>query len=436
MIAQVVMAIAIFIAIAFFLYMLFTKEQANSAYVKFVLVAYPFVSIDILPSILSFNLFDFITGVFLVLFYQKKDYPIKPNTIYTSLFVLFIFNTIAGIFFAEDYTRETITAIIQVFSLYVFIRIMVLELLNESKIRDEILQIFKAVLIFSFLFLCCQFFFGPSFSFAKSENINVAGGASVRYPSFFQDPQKYAQFLAAISFLLLIQNKLIGKTSNTIGYILAILSILALMLTGGRAGLGGWLIGLIVFLLFANAMYRAQLLVSVLVIGTIIFIYQDELPIFKRAGLEESYLFRQSIWQDALLIHKDNPIVGIGIGNYANYVSIHNPDQFWINGNEITYYDHPESGYLKILVEQGKFGFLLLFLMILVPVYHSFVTFAISKNTNQILFIAALISWLIGFYTVYSLGDVRIRILVASILVLLVSESYKTTKQYKIEDPR
>jgi O-antigen ligase len=291
-------------------------------------------------------------------------------------------------------------------------------------------------LIFSFLFLCCQFIFGPSFSFAKSENINVAGGASVRYPSFFQDPQKYAQFLAALSFLMIIQRKDSDNSSNTFGYLIAILSILALMLTGGRAGLGGWLIGLVVFLLFANAMYRIQLLFSVLLIGAVIFIYQDQIPIFKRAGLEESYLFRQSIWQDALLIHQDNPIVGIGIGNYANYVSIHNPDQFWINGNEITYYDHPESGYLKILVEQGKFGFLLLFLMILVPVYHSFVTFAISKNANHILFIAALISWLIGFYTVYSLGDVRIRILVASILVLLVSESFKTKNQYKIEDPR
>jgi hypothetical protein len=59
MVAQVVMAIAILMAVSFFIYMLFTKEQANSAYVKFILFAYPFVSIDILPSILSFNLFDF-----------------------------------------------------------------------------------------------------------------------------------------------------------------------------------------------------------------------------------------------------------------------------------------------------------------------------------------------------------------------------------------
>ena len=436
MVAQVVMAIAILMAVSFFIYMLFTKEQANSAYVKFILFAYPFVSIDILPSILSFNLFDFITLVFLVLFYQKKDYPIKPSSIYTYLFVLLILNTIAGVFFAEDYTRETTTAIIQGLTLYVFVRIFVLELLNNITFKDEVLHIFKAVLIFSFLFLCCQFIFGPSFSFAKSENINVAGGASVRYPSFFQDPQKYAQFLAALSFLMIIQRKDSDNSSNTFGYLIAILSILALMLTGGRAGLGGWLIGLVVFLLFANAMYRIQLLFSVLLIGAVIFIYQDQIPIFKRAGLEESYLFRQSIWQDALLIHQDNPIVGIGIGNYANYVSIHNPDQFWINDNEITYYDHPESGYLKILVEQGKFGFFLLFLMILIPVYQSFIAFTISKNTNHILFIAALISWLIGFYTVYSLGDVRIRILVASILVLLVSESFKTKIQYKIEDPR
>ena len=205
------------------------------------------------------------------------------------------------------------------------------------------------------------------------------------------------------------------------------------MLTGGRAGLGGWLIGFFVFLVFANAKYRVQLLFSVLIVGAIIFLYQDQIPIFKRAGLEESYLFRQSIWQDAFKIHQDNPFIGIGAGNYANYVSIHNPDQFWIHENEITYYDHPESGYLKILVEHGKIGFLLLFTMVLITVYWSFVSFGITKNTDQILFIAALLSWLIGFYTVYSLGDVRIRILVASIMALLVSESNRTIHNIKME---
>ena len=175
MIAKVVMVIAVLVAIVFFVYMLFTKEQANSAYVKFVLFVYPFVSIDLLPSILSFNLFDFLTVVFLVLFYQKKQYPKKPNAAYTILFILFVLNTLAGVFCAEEYTRETTTAIIQIFTLYVFVRILVLELLNNLTLREEVLQIFKAILIFSLLFLCFQFIFGPSFSFAKSENINVAG---------------------------------------------------------------------------------------------------------------------------------------------------------------------------------------------------------------------------------------------------------------------
>jgi hypothetical protein len=91
MIAKVVMLIAIFVAMGFMAYMLFTKEDSNRAYIKYVLMVYPFLGIDLIPSIVSFNVFDFLTVVFLILFYRNKLYPIRTGVIYNYLFLLFIF---------------------------------------------------------------------------------------------------------------------------------------------------------------------------------------------------------------------------------------------------------------------------------------------------------------------------------------------------------
>jgi O-antigen ligase len=294
-------------------------------------------------------------------------------------------------------------------------------LIYEKNAKYEIFNGLRYMLIFSLVFLLLQYIIGPGFSFAKSENINVAGGASIRYPSFFQDPQKYAQFLAVLSFMVLIPDYNEGKRNWTISILLAILSICALLLTGGRAGLGGWLVGMIFLAFWGNPLYRAQLILVFLALGCFVYAFQDLLPIFKRADLESSYIFRQMIWNDAIAIHQNHPWFGIGIGNYANYVSLHNPDQFWIHNNEITFFDHPESGYLKLLVEFGLPAFCLLVFIILYTLYQNVYVYAKTKYIEHILYTAAIISWLIGFYTVYSLGDIRIKLLVALVLVLSVA---------------
>lgn len=426
MIAKIVMIIALLVALGFIIYMLFTKADSNKAYIKYMLFAYPFLGIDLMPSILSFNLFDFLSIVFIVLFYKHKKYHFRTSSNFNYIFLLFIVSIGFGLFFAEEITRDTTTSIIQILSLFIFVRIFTLELINSNSFKNEILQLLRVILLFSFIFLICQFVFGPSFSFAKSENINVAGGVSVRYPSFFQDPQKYAQFLAALSFLMLM-NHTGSKDSNLkSGIYLSVISILCLLLTGGRAGLGGWLAGILLIVFLGPTKYKSQILFAVLLIGLFAFSFQEQIPIFKRAGIEESYLFRQSIWNDALGIFDEHPFFGIGIGNYANYVSLHHPDQFWIHDNEITFYDHPESGYLKILVEQGILGFGFLFMLILYPIYAAIIDYSKTKNIDKLSLVAAVLSWIIGFYTVYSLGDVRIRILISTILVLMVADTFKS----------
>ena len=43
------------------------------------------------------------------------------------------------------------------------------------------------------------------------------------------------------------------------------------------------------------------------------------------------------------------------------------------------------------------------------------------NNTTTILLIASIATWIIGFYTVYSFGDVRIKILMVTIICMLIT---------------
>jgi ABC-type Mn2+/Zn2+ transport system permease subunit len=73
------------------------------------------------------------------------------------------------------------------------------------------------------------------------------------------------------------------------------------------------------------------------------------------------------------------------------------------------------------LIEFGILGFILVITFILFPIFLAFHYFIKSKDINIILIISALSSWLVGFYTVYSLDDSRIRVLIVILIVLLIT---------------
>jgi O-antigen ligase len=233
--------------------------------------------------------------------------------------------------------------------------------------------------------------------------------------------------------MLLLPGKMNGKTSQ-LGLLLCALSMIALLFTGGRAGLGGWLIGLLIVIVLGNAQYRMAIISVAILVSIFIYNFSDTIPIFNRADLADSYEFRYAIWQDAFAIFLDHPFFGIGMGNYANYVSIHNPDQYWISDNDVTFFDHPESGYLKLLTEFGLIGFLAVMFFIIKPIYTGVVLYFKTKDLSLLILVSALFTWLIGFYTVYSFGDIRIKILIISIVCMLIASSKNTLQTDKTTD--
>lgn len=435
MTSTIIMFLAVAVLMLFLYAMLFIKEDNNKSYIKFVFIAYPFLGIDLLPSFISTTLFVFITFIFLVFFHQRKSTTRTGIFSYFHLFLFLILSIAVGLFLSPDLSKDTITDFVQLLAVFFFAKVLIDEVQHDLGFRTSILHCMKITLIFSFVFLAFQFIIGPSFSFAKSQNINVAGGIAIRYPSFFQDPQKYAQYLSASSLLmLLLPGKMNGRMSQ-LGLLLCALSMIALLFTGGRAGLGGWLLGLLIVIVLGNAQYRAAIISVAILVSIFIYNFSDAIPIFKRDDLADAYAFRYAIWQDAFAIFQDHPFFGIGLGNYANYVSLHNPDQYWISDNEITLYDHPESGYLKLLTEFGLIGFLAAMLFIVKPIYGGIAMYFKTKDLSLVILVSSLFTWIIGFYTVYSLGDIRIKLLIVSIVCMLIaslSDNYDHSKKPKI----
>ena len=435
MTSTIIMFLALAVLMLFFYAMLFTKEDNNKSYLKFIFIAYPFLGIDLLPSIISTTLFVFITLIFLIFFHKRNPTKHTGSFPYFYLFLFLLLSIGVGLFLSPDLSKDTITDFVQLLAVFFFAKVLIDEFLLDLGFRTTILHCMKITLMFSFIFLVFQFIFGPSFSFAKSQNINVAGGISIRYPSFFQDPQKYAQYLSASSMLmLLLPGNFKGKTSQ-FGLILCGISVIALLFTGGRAALGGWLVGLLIVIGLGNAQYRAAIVSVVILVSLFIYNFSDAIPIFKRDDLGEAYAFRYAIWQDAFAIFQDHPFFGIGLGNYANYVSVHNPDQYWISDNEITLYDHPESGYLKLLTEFGIVGFLAAMFFILKPIFEGIAMYFKTKDLSLLILVSSITTWMIGFYTVYSFGDIRIKLLIVSIVCMLIASSkdnYGYTKNTEI----
>lgn len=431
MTSTIIMFLAVAVVMLFMYAMLFVKEDNNKTYLKFVFIAYPFLGIDLLPSVISTTLFVFITYVFLLFFYKRS--PVKHNgsSSYLLLFLFLLSSIGIGLFLSPDLSKDSITDFIQLLAVFFFAKVLIDEVKLDVGFRTSIFNCMKITLIFSFLFLALQFIVGPSFSFAKTQNINVAGGMSIRYPSFFQDPQKYAQYLSASSFLMLLLPGKAKGTNSQLGLLLCALSMVALLFTGGRAGLGGWLIGLLIVIVLGNAQYRGAIISVAILVSIFMYNFSDAIPIFNRADLADSYAFRYAIWQDAFAIFLDHPFFGIGMGNYANYVSIHNPDQYWISDNDVTFFDHPESGYLKLLTEFGLIGFLAVMLFIIIPMYTGIVMYFKTKDLSLLILVSALSTWLIGFYTVYSFGDIRIKLLIISIVCMLIATSKDTLQTDK-----
>ncbi len=400
--------------------MLFSKKDRNHLFLKFILLGYPLMHIKFVPSITSFDLFS---TIFFILFYRPKPSGVPLMGIFKYVVFVFTIVIFLGFFFAPvRVDKENFQELFTIFPLFIFVRVFVEESMDNPHFFKEVMGWCRTGLIFALIFLGAQMIVGLSLVLVPTLNPNVIISKGIRYPGIFSDPQQFSQYLGAFGFLCMIKTDP-DKPIPTLNYLLMMLSIIAILAAGGRAGLMGWGAGFFLYLLFSEGKYKFYMLGALAVIGGVALAFQDSLSIFNRGtDLDDTYAFRAMIWGDAINIFKENPFWGIGLNNYSKYVFIHNPDQVYMTANkDIVSFDQPESGYLLFLTELGGVGFLMIALLLLLPVFNNMIRFIKTRDINYILFFSGLVCWMIGFYSTYSLGDVRIRIMVGMLIGLMLT---------------
>lgn len=378
-----------------------------------------------IPKGFYLSYFDILSYIYFF-FFIAYNKPGKNSIIGYIGYALLIL-VITGMLFSE-FVWVSFQHFLRFIPLIFFIKVLLTELKKDSSFDLELMNWLKAMLIFSLVVLCAQLVWGPGINVkigfispAGTENPNVENIVGIRYPGFFQDPQKYAQFLAAVSFLFFIRTR-IDKGSNTLQILFFVLSVIALFLTGGRAAFLGLCVGLAFLFFFMPANFKFYVIILALVLAPTVFYFKDNFILFNRGNsVDEMYNTRFTFWQEAFTIFLENPMMGIGLGNYQTHVGKYYIDQYWMWGGEITYYDQPESGYLKHLVEYGLWGFLLFMSFFIIPFVRGIISIFTNnkQNMDTALLVASLISWFIGFVSVASFTDIRICVVIITISCIL-----------------
>ena len=414
-------------ALLVFVVLLLISKQPRRTYLLYILYVLPLIDLKVTPYPLgSLTLFDAFSYVMFFLRYKDFLSIYKPNRFYFGGFCTLIFLLLLGSLTSSFVTNSLFT-ILSVFPVFIYARLLMVECMRDGLFINKMIKGLQIACLISMAFLAAQLVVGLELRFYPELNQNTQDSNGIRYPSYFHDSQKYAQFLAMLSFLFLINKKNIMRPVLK-NLLLFLLVAVAMFLTGGRSAFLGLSAGVLFLLLFAGMQYKKYIIVGCLAGGIVIAFFSQSLIMFNRKDdFNNSFDFRATIWQEAYNIYKAHPFLGIGIGNYQDYVSRFSQDQYLILENEIIFLDQPENGYLKILTEFGAPGFIIVFTLIIGAAIGALRAWVKKQADGRVLlFIAPIISWLVSFVSLYSITDRRnlvVLVCLCSFLIYLSNRS-------------
>lgn len=401
-----------------------TSKNKVERYLQTVLIAFIFMDFAIPPGALGIKLFDTLT-ILIVPFFLSSIYfrNIQISRKFKIGFVVLLSSLIVGSLNSLDpllsllrlWQQLNFLIFLIVFTSYISISG------NFKKIKNFMITSIYITLLFTLV----QIFVGIKFTLYSFLNPNVTY-EGLRFPGPFHDPQKFAQYLALSAFLFFSFSTAHSNKSKRY-IIIGILVAFTIILTGSRGALFGFGIGML-FYTIAQA-FNSKKLVNIFKIGAIGFsayIFSENTLIFKRVETSQNDLaYRYSIWVKAYDFFLENPISGIGTGSYQAFSEKNSPEHFWTVNDEQVYYDHPESGFLLWLVEYGIVGFIALISVIVIIINPFYKRNKKVHNLNLNTYLeAGIISWIVGFITVNSLGDKRIGITLLLLFGVLFIAKY------------
>lgn len=241
----------------------------------------------------------------------------------------------------------------------------------------------------------------------------------------FESPNYLAMFLVPMFFLSLpIFNLIKNKTNKVFIAILYSLPLVALILSGSRAGIIAFIVAVFIYIFttqqknIGSMVLSSALLVSVAFFA-VIFFYQYGLN-------PTSDSVRIEIYHYAIKILKGNWLWGIGLGNFKDVVTEYSIDALSFKTHALPYAIHPHNIFLAFWLNLGLLGFLS-FVSFVIYLFYS-----LFKSTNRsLLFVSAfcaLVAILIHglFDTTYFKNDLSVIFwLTAAMIFILSNEKRK-----------
>ena len=266
------------------------------------------------------------------------------------------------------------------------------------------------ILFISLSFIVLLTTFDIYFEYIYKKNIlNFQSIDSVRISSFLREELKIANYL--LGFCLISIGYYFEKFKNEsykfkiIGYVVALLILTSLFLTGERANsLKAFFCIFIFFLLIKkNFKYKNILLIIIIILPIIIYFSSEKVK-----GKFDMYLSKKdgnvniiktfkhshhgAHYYTALEIFKSYPIFGVGNKNFREQCS----DEKYNNKSYTRISErcstHPHQIYLELLSEHGIIGSIIILFVIFYSIFKSFINFNKKQNLIQlgaILFIAS-----------------------------------------------
>ena len=354
-----------------------------------------------LISILFFVSFCY----FLVL--PKLSLNLKINQIDTIIFILLITISLKKYFINTPFINDKFLTYVGLIIIYAAFKLFISSIgINKKRIFLQI----ATTTILIVLFLSCCVGLMQLYSFTQSNNpfFKVTG--------MFSNPARYANYLIILLPFCVTTYWFLPtefKFSNFLRCFSAIVLLFAILILPATFTRSAWLGVFTSFCLLFFYKYQAKVInllkQKMVLIAILLFGIFGSILLYKIKPV--SAMGRLLVWEVSYDIIKENPITGIGYGNFENkyalyqakYFSSNTKDLVKINQADVIRY--PYNIFLQILCEQGIIGFIV-FLILLYSIFHKFL-FSTKwiKNTIVIFttrtLLACIVSVLVSGFSSY-----------------------------------
>jgi Lipid A core - O-antigen ligase and related enzymes len=346
---------------------------------------------------------DFVIASMIIITYMLnlltvKDFKGKINDWKVRIFsghlwkfiVIYIF--VALLSFTKSVNlKASISEFLRFMSYIALIWIIITEVKDKATIIN-IIKCFTVSALVVAVFGIVQAFTG--IGLYSAFNTEYEYGVARRIASTMFNPNNYAAFIVLVSYVFLLIGFYSNKKVKSLMIALFALLSLNLVLTFTR---GAWLS----FLASAAIMcvvYNKKLLYFLSVPAALIIFVKSIrarfISIFSFTS--GANITRLKLWQTGMLMIKDSPVLGVGMGNsiyvYDSYIEKYP----WL---ALSFPKYPlHNSYIKVAAETGILGLLTFILMIGYAVY---MVYKIYKNANNVLLKSMSLGFLVslaGFF--------------------------------------